>query len=299
MISSLSDSTLKQYGTALKFWWNFCLIHNQDPVTAGEKFVLKCLTQKFAEGAAYGTLNSMRSAITLVNVNNLTESKDLNRFMKGVFRIRPVLRKYDSTWDTTQVLEILETWYPLDSLDFSKLTHKLVMLLALGSGYRVQSLSLIKLNNITRKNNGIEIKISDLIKTSRPGVANPITFFPFFEDKPQLCIARTLLFYLEITKNIRNNTQQLFISTIQPYKPVSSKTISRWIKEVLTEAGVDNKFTAHSTRHASTSKAQKKGLNINLIKKAAGWSESSKTFDVFYNTNIEVEDNFAKKVFDM
>ena len=63
----------------------------------------------------------------------------------------------------------------------------------------------------------------------------------------------------------------------------------------MTEAGVDQKFKAHSTRHASTSKALQKGLSVDLIKRAAGWSQNSKVFCTFYNRPIE--ENFASKVF--
>ena len=57
-------------------------------------------------------------------------------------------------------------------------------------------------------------------------------------------------------------------------------------EKVLKDAGIDEKFKAHSTRHASTSKAFKNGLNINEIKKAAGWSERLNTFYKFYNRPI-------------
>ena len=41
------------------------------------------------------------------------------------------------------------------------------MLLALGSAFRVQSLRLIKLNNIVQKNTGVEMKVDELIKTNK------------------------------------------------------------------------------------------------------------------------------------
>ncbi|CAD6241301.1 GSCOCG00002629001-RA-CDS, partial [Cotesia congregata] len=57
------------------------------------------------------------------------------------------------------------------------------------------------------------------------------------------------------------------------------------------------KFTAHSTRHASTSRAYEKGVTIEEIKKVAGWSQHSQVFAKFYNQPIQLkENNFASTV---
>ena len=192
----------------------------------------------------------------------------------------------------------LESWGPTTSLDLRHLTLKLAMLLALGSAFRAQSISLIKLDNLTISRRGVEIRIKDLIKTSRPGADHPHAIFNFFENEG-LCIARTLLHYLEVTKNIRGETKRLLISFKKPHGEIGVQTISRWLKIVLKESGIDEEFTAHSTRHAATSKAATKGLDINVIKNAAGWSENSQTFSRFYNRPIKsLNNNFAESILD-
>ena len=55
-----------------------------------------------------------------------------------------------------------------------------------------------------------------------------------------------------------------------------SSTISRWIKNVLTEAGIDTKnFKGHSTRSASTSKAGLAGLSVTDILERGSWTNAS------------------------
>ena len=220
----------------------------------------------------------------------------LNRFFKGVFKLRPTSAKYNTTWDVGLVLRELESWGVTESLDLKKLTLKLVMLLALGSAFRVQNLSFIKLENTKMLSKGVEIRIVDLIKTSRLGADQPYVFLPFFQNKI-LCIARTLLHYIEITKSIRGDISQLLISYRKPHRKVGTQTISRWLRVVMKIAGIDEQYTAHTTRHASTSKALNKGLNLNLIKKAAGWSENSRVFAKFYNRPIRELENFSETVF--
>ena len=150
--------------------------------------------------------------------------------------------------------------------------------------------------DILQTTEGVQVNISSLIKTSKPGKAQPSAFFPYFKEKKQVCIAFTIIHYLRVTKELRADKKQLLLSTKHPHNPIGSQTVSRWIKEVLVETGVSDNFKAHSTRHASTSKALKTGLDISLIKKTAGWSETSRVFNTFYNRPIE--ENFAQKVFD-
>ncbi|KAJ8909800.1 hypothetical protein NQ315_015320 [Exocentrus adspersus] len=56
---------------------------------------------------------------------------------------------------------------------------------------------------------------------------------------------------------------------------------------MLSESGIDTgQFKPHSTRHAATSAAFRKGISMDIICKAAGWSQTS-TFARFYNRPSE------------
>ena len=89
----------------------------------------------------------------------------------------------------------------------------------------------------------------------------------FFASEDSLCPVHTLKNYLERTHGWREKTHStsLFLSFIKLHKPVTTSTISRWLKSVLQSSGVDTSvFKGHSTR-ASTSKAFKKGATIDDI----------------------------------
>lgn len=78
----------------------------------------------------------------------------------------------------------------------------------------------------------------------------------------------------------------LLLTIKKPHKSATTQTISRWIKKGLNAAGVDvSKFSAQSTRHASTSAALRLGVNINTIKESADWSVKTDTFNesVFFS----------------
>lgn len=168
------------------------------------------------------------------------------------------------------------------------LASKLATLLALVTAHRIQTLALIQIQNIEENSEGIEIKIPLRVKTSRKDVLQPTLFLPFFRDCLDICAATTLKHYLLVTKHLRPTTSdRLFITHKKPYRQASSQSLSRWIRTMLGNSGLDtNKFSAYSTRHASVSAASRKGVQIDIIRKTAGWSATSETFGRFYKRPI-------------
>lgn len=80
------------------------------------------LTEKFGAGASYGSLNSMRSAVSLISAKNITQSKEISRFFKGVYKLRPLKPKYDKIWDIEVVFSEVSRRYPLEELNLKTLT---------------------------------------------------------------------------------------------------------------------------------------------------------------------------------
>lgn len=303
MISSLSSSTLKQYNTAYKQWVKFCNNNKLDYLDTPVPLVLKFLTRHFDQGASYGTLNTYRSALSLILGERLRNNVHVSRFFKGIFRIRPVLPKYNSSWDPNLVLTYLGGLYPNESLSLYTLTRKLVTLLALSTGQRVQTLSLIDVRNITFNETGASITIDSIIKTTAPNRKNPKLVIPYFTTKQSICPAKTLHTYINMMNAFRSlpNTEKLILTSKKPNHNASAQSISRWIKGVLSDSGVDvTVYSAHSTRHAATSAARRAGVSLDLIKRTAGWSGGSICFAKFYNLPLadsEQDRAFAEAIF--
>ena len=99
------------------------------------------------KGLSYTTINTARSAISAIT---LSEDKDtvgchplVSRFMKGIYKGSPPTPRYQSTWDVQPVLTYLASINSVDKLDLKMLTLKLVMLIALVSAQRGQSLHIL------------------------------------------------------------------------------------------------------------------------------------------------------------
>ncbi|XP_044577644.1 uncharacterized protein LOC123260555 [Cotesia glomerata] len=297
MVGAITESTLKQYNCSLKRWWIFTHRNNINMYNAKTTDIIRFLSEVFEEGAQYSTLNTARSTIALISAYDINEDGLITRFLKGVFKKRPTKSRYNTTWDVTPVLEYMEKKHPLKDLKIKDAAEKVATLLTLTTGQRLQTLALINIDNIETSKSGIKIKIPDQIKTTKPGGFQPELVLPFFKNKPGLCVASAV--YLDYTKERRQKeTNNLFLSTMKPFKEASSQTISHWIKALLGKAGVDvKKFTAYSTRHAAVSTAHKRGVDISVIKSCAGWSPSSQTFFKFYNRPVlATNDQFAKAI---
>uniref|UniRef100_A0A0A9XK12 Recombinase cre n=5 Tax=Lygus hesperus TaxID=30085 RepID=A0A0A9XK12_LYGHE len=298
-LSSITESTLKQYDSGLKLWWQFCKSKGCDIFSPDIPNLLDFLTFHFKRGVAHGTLNSYRSAISLISTNSLSDNNSLKRFFKGIFTLKPSSPKYDTTWDPQIVLDHLRN-SKNEVMSLQDLAAKLATLLALTTAQRVQTLSLIDIRDIDRYHDGIEIKIPKRIKTSGRNRPQPVLKIPYLTKDPSICVVKTLDDYLERTSNVRSGYNTLFLTSRKPFMPATTQTVSRWIKSILLDSGLDTKiFSAHSTRHASTSAAARKGVSLDIIRRAAGWTVKSSTFANFYNLPLLKSDDFAMTILDV
>lgn len=260
------------------------------------ELVLRFLTIQYKKGVSYSSLNSFRSAISQLSGPEIGQDFRIKRFFRGVYHLRPSRPKYDEIWDPNVVLDYIRS-IPEENISLEMLTHKLATLMILATGQRVQTINSVNCSNIVRLDDRIEIRIPKRLKTSGKNKFQPTLILPFCRDDPVICVAKTLMDYLDKTKNLRGLESCLFITTAKPHKAATTQTLSRWIKTMLGRSGVDvAKFTAHSTRHASTSAAARKGINIDTICRAAGWTRGSKTFASFYNRPLSARNNFAEAI---
>uniref|UniRef100_A0A1Y1L6N9 Tyr recombinase domain-containing protein n=1 Tax=Photinus pyralis TaxID=7054 RepID=A0A1Y1L6N9_PHOPY len=298
MLASLATSTLKQYEVGLKLWWAFCKQNSLAPFRESVLDILKFLQTEYDRGLGYGSLNSFRSSLSVIFSPSVAEDARIKRFFKGVASLRPPRPRYTTLWNPELVLKHLSSWFPNEDISLEQLSLKLIMLLALVTAHRMQTFSLIELSHIIADAEGVRIFIPARIKTSGPNRNQPVLVLPFFKENSSVCAATTLIEYLNKTKNIRSSCcTRLFISWRKPHLQVSSQTLSRWVKLVLEKSGVDiNIFSAHSVRHVSTSIAFQQGINIDLIRSTAGWSNTSNVFARFYNRPISDPNSFAMSI---
>ena len=195
------QSTKKQYVVHLDRWKRFCDGRVCNPIYTTVGVVLDFLTNLFEAAHSYSSINTARSALSTVVIlqdETTTVGKHplICKFMKGVFHERPALPRYQATWDVQIVLNRLKKWAPVRKLSLKELTLKLIMLLALVSGQRCQTLHALSLDNMSVGKSSYKFHVTTLVKQSAPGRAQPIVILPAFPADRRLCI------YIQFWKSI-------------------------------------------------------------------------------------------------
>ena len=247
----------------------------------------------------YSALNTARSALSsFITIDNHPVGSHplVVRLLKGIFHTKPALPKNTVIWDVNVVLLYLKSLSPATKLTLKELSRKAVTLAAILTGQRCQSLYYMDVRNMTINKYVVKFRFGDLLKQSRPGFQlNEIVVKAFVPDR-RLCLVTVLLEYLKRTASFRNGVTQLFMTTVKPHHAATKQTLSKWIKNTLSLAGINmGVFTPHSVRSASTSAADSANIPLNTILQTAGWSQAG-TFAKFYNKPIVKTGTFAKAV---
>ena len=171
--------------------------------------------------------------------------------------------------------------------------------MALIQAARVQTLHLITVSNYQKLKTEFVFQLDGCLKQSRPGFNSSVIVFQSYPPDRRLCISTVLKEYLNRTRKVRgkNANEKLLLSYIKPYKPVCRDTTSRWIRTVMCRSKIDiTKYSSHSVRSASVSKATYNAAPIKDVLEKAGWSNVG-TFAKFYHKKIDnKEDKYQSAV---
>ena len=290
IMNSWSAATKKNYSPYIKAWVTFCKNKGIKMESAINDIHLGIdfLTFLFrSKNLGYSAVNTARSALSTIiitgNLETFGKQPLVSRLLKGMFRERPSLPRYTVTYDVNIVLKYLKTI--TTKMTFKQLTYKVVMLLCLLTGHRDQSINEIDIKFMHKDENQMVFYIPVMLKnTTSKFHPQPLTLVRYPDES--LCVVKHLEVYMDVTKDLRGNNTRLLLSLVPPHTNVTTSTVSRWVRSVLKEAGIDvTTFSSHSTRSAATSFAKAKGLSIDEIRSAAGWANSS-TFAKHYNKVI-------------
>lgn len=294
IMQSWRKTTCKQYGSYLKRWMQFCSQQQVDKINPSLGDIIVFLTELHEAGLGYSAINTAKSMLSsifsVIHKQNIGTEPLIQRFMKGIFHLKPSVPKTLFTWDVKIVLDFLSD-LDTESLTLKLLSMKLATLLILVTGQRCQTLFALRIDNMEIAENYIKIRVGNLLKQSKPGKHLAELYLESFPKNKNICVVRMLKHYLNKTKMLRSSSE-LFIITQKPYNPASKNTIAKWIKLCLKLAGIDmSVFTPHSTRGAATSAAITK-VPIDTVIKTAGWTRDC-TFRKFYKKPITNDSSFS------
>ncbi|CAH3019867.1 unnamed protein product, partial [Porites evermanni] len=151
----------------------------------------------------------------------------------------PPTPRYHTTWNVQTVLTHLSSQDSVEKLDLKSLTLKLLMLIALVSAQRGQSIHMLDTACMKVTESSYEFSLPEHVKQSRPSFKTPSVILKAYPVNKALCVYSHLTEYLRRTQSLRGAETKLFISFVKPHKRVSRDTISRWIRTTMESAGID------------------------------------------------------------
>ena len=288
IMKSWSEGTAKQYAPHLRSWFNFR--SKNGPLNANVTSCAEFLAQYFRKSSfEYSSVNAARSAFSsiLPAVNGFTSGEQhlIKRLLQAMFKERPTFPCYTVTYNVRYVLDYVKEC-SISSETSLELTSKILATMM----YPLVSLPI---DCMYLNNSGRVFYISKLLKTSRPkSHQQPVEFKAYPHDVSR-CANALIKLYLDKTAAPRHDVKSMFfISYAPPHKAVSSRTLARWVSDILHKAGIHTKtFKSYSLSSVSTSNAFSGGLFLTEIVKTAGWT-NVKTFAKFYNKAV-IDNNFG------
>ena len=298
--ASWRAGTRKDYTAKFNKFNSWCSERKIDTYDISLTQIADFLTQLYDQGLQYRTIAGYRSMLSAVirPIDNspVGQHPYIIRLLKGVFNSRPPKVHMTPEWDLKLVLTMLENqpFEPLKDASLKGITLKTIFLIAISTFRRCSDLQSLKLgeDSVKVQSKGITFIRQGLSKQDRLNHLGSLIFVPSFTDNKKLDPKRALHYYLKKTEVFRKNPDgseetKLFLSMIEPHKPVSSQTISKWIVEVIKMAYNSKhiKVKAHSTRAIGPSWALFNGASLKSVLDSADWSKES-TFTRFYLRDV-------------
>ena len=305
IMGARAKSTNKQYDTRWMSFVKWCGGRAHfNPFRCPIELVLEYLQFLDGHSLAYATIKCYATAITAFHVGfpggvSVMTHSWTRKFLKGILRKRPAVRRSAPSWQLPKVLEALcqPPFEPIEQADLAWLSKKTAFLVAITSGKRSSDLSALSVQQGCCTLTGDRSKLilrpdpsfhPKMVRENR--LVNSLelnAFYPAPKDAEEqrlhcLCPVRAVAEYLRRTEHFRQS-DRLFIAYGQEAgTAITKQRLSHWLVDVISHAYSTSgealpTVKAHSTRAVATSVAVLRGAPLEEICQAADW----KTPNVF------------------
>ena len=304
-----APSTNKAYLSQWKLFTGWCERQGLKPESATSVLVADFFVYLFKERKVQArTVESYRAALQFYLLRtsgyDLSKCTVLTDLVRSFKIERPVLLKTPVKWNLSIVLDYLVSdLFALTTVSDKNLTHKTLFLVALAAGKRRGELHALERASVLFDSQMLGVTLKPYasfvgkthIASKGLGTLTEILIPALSPGQSQsglssLCPVTCLQAYITRTDRFRGADQRrLFVSFVRgKSSDITSQTISRYIKQTIVNSYESlNLFTdeqlgqfhikAHQVRHVAHSMGQLKGVALEDIVKAGGWT-SSNTF---------------------
>ncbi len=316
-----APSTRRLYALKWGVFVKWCHQAHIDPVTCTVLDVLSFLQYRLDSGSLPLTLKVYVAAIAAFRSpqggQSIGRDPMVVSFLKGARRLHPPRPPSVPPWDLEVVLRALSQppFEPLTSVGLKELSFKTTLLLALASAKRIGDLHAFSVDSdcirfgpgdcsvtLRPRMGYVPKSLSTPFKTqtvSLSALSSESTASREADAQTSVCPVRALRIYIDRSASFRQS-DQLFVcyGGCAKGRAVSKQRLSHWIVDAITAAYTSQglecplHIRGHSTRAIASSWAWSRGMSIQDICAAAGWS-SQNTFARFYRLDVQ---SFASQV---
>ena len=229
------------------------------------------------------TIQDYSALCTIVHIEGYCKLSDhplISKFLKDIYNQHPTLPRCVNIWDINVLLAYFE-------MTLKCLTEKITVLLLILSEQQKQTLLAIDIGNVNICEDKLIILPNSSLKHTKPSRPLQTILYHKFNGNPKLCVAECDKLYIEIKKQlVPPDIKQFLVTYGRQHEDASDDTISRWIKNTNSSAGINSDvFKAHSTRSDSSSKAKQVGIPYTEILRRGSW-KGVNTFTKHYDKHI-------------
>ena len=143
LVASLRESTRKKYNPYQQKWHIYCQENNINPATPNMTNVLDFLSNLYDQGLSYSAIYSAKSALSHIILMppyaKLSDHPLMSQYWKDVYNLRPPRPKLQFVWDIKITFSYLEEKGLNKILPDKILNQKLLILLLLLGGQRINT----------------------------------------------------------------------------------------------------------------------------------------------------------------
>lgn len=281
----LAKTTASKYARMAEGFVTWCAEQHIDP-RARDPHAVANFVAELAEARNWKAqtvqayVSGINHWLALETDQKLPQCRALTLLARGVAKGNPAEPKYTSIWDLTRVTHLfLEKWGENADLTERQLLGKLLVLLE-ASGLRLCDQIGIRMK--TSKFRGPDHSMN-LLTTTKESQSLKLVSCPIIGDSqhPRICAhcvtaemfrRRHPVHSLECFYVFLRGTENIG----HVGEAISEDSLRKCIHAVLAAAGVPAEFTAHSCRHASSSKAVELGVSQPALHAQFRWAPNSK-----------------------
>lgn len=260
----------------------WCLENDLDPFDMNETTLANFLAEK-GKSVSPPTVNNYRASI--LNVWKVcseavvaSQSEVIKMMLKSMTLKTPIKAKYQDTWDLDllmrYVAKLAESDKPLDVRDTLILLLRIMNLRRCGDCHNI-------LFDKVNEEDGTFVQLRRKRDHNITEKETAPIQYQACSECPSVCLKRAFRRYFEMFRPLKSaDARRLFLATNG--KEIAAATIRSRSHFHMKQAGIPERFKAHSIRMASASKMLDKGVPIEEVMKVGDWT-SIHVFLVFYH----------------